>query len=267
MKTRALPFILTGSVALMLLFGVANAQDARSQLQLLQRMYKEGLITKDVYEQKQREVLGAGKPSAEDEPPTVSPRPGSRPLPSGERESADTRMTFGDVDNVHPDKTKDFELTFSNGVVHVENYSGNLDSSYLMDRTLPNGEHKASVEISSEVVACSAEYICGVGFIIHKRGDVKSDSIFVAIDTAKKEYSIYKRARDGEGWSKVASTVGDDIRDGFNTLTITIHPTRRMLDIEVNGNQGTSINYTPNDNIGIIAMGNVKADLKNWHLR
>lgn len=56
--------VLGGMVALMLLLGSAAAQDARSQLQLLQQMYKEGLITKDVYEQKQRDILGTISPNA-----------------------------------------------------------------------------------------------------------------------------------------------------------------------------------------------------------
>ena len=60
MTIKHLAHVLAGAVAfLLLLTATTNAQDPRAQLQLLQEMYKEGLITKDVYEQKQREVLGA----------------------------------------------------------------------------------------------------------------------------------------------------------------------------------------------------------------
>ena len=72
MKT-SLRFILGGMLTIMLIFGTANAQDARSQLQLLQQMYQQGLISKDIYEQKQREILG-----------TTNANPGPAEPPIGE---------------------------------------------------------------------------------------------------------------------------------------------------------------------------------------
>lgn len=80
---------IAAAIACVLLFTPANAQDAHSQLQLLQQMYKEGLITKDVYEQKQREVLGIINPSPNSTVPPSSAT--NRPSEAGPKGAGPSR--------------------------------------------------------------------------------------------------------------------------------------------------------------------------------
>jgi hypothetical protein len=189
MKTRRLPYVLAGAVTfLLLLCATTNAQDARAQLQLLQQMYKEGLITKDVYEQKQREVLGAmipvpsnppsGGKSGLQEPPSESMRRSPQPLGKGDIKTnapdmgvsgARGDMKFGDA-HVHSDERGGYRLIASDGIVSLENISKKEDAWYEISRRLPAGEHRVSVEISSDVSPCQKDNgACGIGFMIYKK--------------------------------------------------------------------------------------------------
>jgi hypothetical protein len=127
-------------IASMLLLTAAGAQETRSQLQMLQEMYKEGLISKDVYEQKQRAILDTGQngpPSAGRSPgpvqpvdigptngATFSPPPSSRSAP--QRRTTPIQIDWGKL----PSKFTIENIRYDGGQQIFFDYVAKVDIDY-----------------------------------------------------------------------------------------------------------------------------------------